>query len=383
MSVTAAKGFKASGVAARISKLGADLALVAGNGDCVGAAMFTANRVQAAPVVVSREHLERAQPQAVVINSGNANAATGAQGLADARETAAETAGVLGLEREQVLVLSTGVIGVPLPMERLLPGVARAASALSPEGGAEAAKAILTTDTCTKESALHGDGFTVGGMAKGSGMIHPNLATMLAVVTTDYPLEAGEPRALLRSAVEESFNSISIDGECSTNDAVVLLASGEGGRSGDDAFADALAHVCADLAQQIVADGEGATVVAAISVRGAASHDEAKAVARRIATSSLVKTALFGKDANWGRVLAAAGSAPYNGGYAHVDPSLVTLRYNGTMVLDRGAPRGLEPDVSGSECAIELDLGLGDGEAKYLTTDLSYDYVRINADYRS
>ena len=383
MSVTAAKGFTASGVAARISKFGPDLALVAGNGACVGAGMFTANRVQAAPVVVSKDHLDQAQPQAVVINSGNANAATGAQGIADARATADETARVLGLLPDQVLILSTGVIGVPLPMQRLLPGIANAAAALSPEGSAAAAQAILTTDTCTKEAAVHGKGFAVGGMAKGSGMIHPNLATMLAVVTTDYPLEPGEPRDFLRPAVDESFNSISVDGECSTNDAVVLISSCRGERTGDAAFADALHAVCVDLARQIVADGEGATVVAEISVTGAVSQAEAKAVARRIATSPLVKTALFGKDANWGRVLAAAGSAPFNGGYAQLDPSLVTLCYNGAKVLDHGAPQGVEPDVDGPACAIDLDLGLGDGEAQYLTSDLSYDYVRINADYRS
>jgi glutamate N-acetyltransferase/amino-acid N-acetyltransferase len=383
LSVTAAQGFTASGVTARISKLGPDLALVAGSGDCVGAGMFTANRVQAAPVIVSKEHLERAQPRAVVVNSGNANAATGAQGIADARATTEETARALGLAPEQVLVLSTGVIGVPLPMERLLPGIAKAASALSRDGGAAAAEAILTTDTRTKEAAVHGDGFTVGGMAKGSGMIHPNLATMLAVVTTDYPLEPGEPIDFLRPAVDESFNSISVDGECSTNDAVLLISSRAGKRTSDDAFAEALHAVCADLARQIVADGEGATVVAEITITGAASQAEAKAVARRIATSPLVKTALFGKDANWGRVLAAAGSAPFNGGYAQLDPSLVTLCYNGTKVLDHGAPQGQEPDVNGAACAIDLDLGLGDGEAQYLTTDLSYDYVRINADYRS
>jgi glutamate N-acetyltransferase/amino-acid N-acetyltransferase len=383
MSVTAAKGFKAAGVAARISKLGPDLALVAGEDECVGAAMFTRNRVQAAPVVVSKEHLERAQPHAVVINSGNANAATGARGLSDARATAEGTADLLGLRTEEVLVLSTGVIGVPLPIERLLSSLEQAAAVLSHDGGAGAAKAILTTDTCTKEAAVHRDGFAVGGMAKGSGMIHPNLATMLAVVTTDYPLELGEPLDFLRPAVEESFNSISVDGECSTNDAVVLLSSAKGSRGADGAFADALHHVCAELARQIVADGEGATLVAEISVSGAASDAEAKAVARRIATSPLVKTALFGKDANWGRVLAAAGSAVHNGGYAQLDPGLVTLRYNGTKVLDRGAPLGVEPDVEGASCAIDLDLGLGDGRAQYLTTDLSYDYVRINADYRS
>ncbi len=383
MSVTAAKGFKASGVASGIRKLGPDLELVACAGECAGAGMFTTNRVQAAPVVVSKEHLELAQPRAVVINSGNANAATGAQGLTHARSTAERAAHLLGLRTGEVLVLSTGVIGVPLPIERVLTGLEEAVTALTPYGGAGAARAILTTDTCTKEAAVHADGFSVGGMAKGSGMIHPNLATMLAVVTTDYPLEPGEPLEYLQAAVAESFNSISVDGECSTNDAVVLLSSAKGSRGDDGAFAEALHTVCAELARQIVADGEGATLVAEINVSGAASDDEAKAVARRIATSPLVKTALFGKDANWGRVLAAAGSAPFNGGYAHLDPSAVTLCYNGTKVLDRGAPSGVEPDVDGPACAIDLDLGLGDGRAQYLTTDLSYDYVRINAEYRS
>jgi glutamate N-acetyltransferase/amino-acid N-acetyltransferase len=383
LSVTAAKGFRASGVAARISKLGPDLALVACDGKCTGAAMFTTNRVQAAPVLVSKEHLDVAQPRAVVVNSGNANAATGARGVVNARATAARTAHLLALRADEVVVLSTGVIGVPLPVERLLAGLDTAVDQLSPEGGHAAAEAILTTDTCTKEAAVRGDGFAVGGMAKGSGMIHPNLATMLAVVTTDYPLEPGEALDFLRPAVAESFNSISVDGECSTNDAVVLLSGAQGSRGDDAAFAEALHTVCAELARQIVADGEGATLVAEISVSGAASDDEAKAVARRIATSPLVKTALFGKDANWGRVLAAAGSAPHNGGYAQLDPALVTLRYNGTKVLDRGAPLGVEPEVDGAACAIDLDLGVGDGSAQYLTTDLSYDYVRINAEYRT
>jgi glutamate N-acetyltransferase / amino-acid N-acetyltransferase len=387
MSVTAAQGFTASGVAARISKLGLDLAVVVGNGSCVGAGMFTTNRVQAAPVVVSKEFLEAAEPQAVVINSGNANAATGAKGEADARATAAEAAHVLGLQPEQVLVMSTGVIGQPLPVDRVLAGIDVAAAALSADGGADAAQAILTTDTTTKEAVAQGAGFTVGGMAKGSGMIHPDLATMLAVITTDYPLEPGEPIAFLRPAVEESFNSISVDGECSTNDAVVLLSSNaaplERTPAGDESFALALRAVCADLAHQIVADGEGATLLAEIAVSGAASGGEAKAIAQRIATSSLVKTALFGRDANWGRVLAAAGSAPWNGGYARLDPALVSLTYNGTAVLVAGAPQNAEPDVDGAVCSIELDLGLGNGSAGYLTSDLSYDYVRINADYRS
>ncbi|HWL32808.1 MAG TPA: bifunctional ornithine acetyltransferase/N-acetylglutamate synthase, partial [Gaiellaceae bacterium] len=230
-------------------------------------------------------------------------------------------------------------------------------------------------------------GFTVGGMAKGSGMIHPQLATMLAVLTTDYPLEPGEAIGFLRPAVERSFNSISVDGECSTNDAVCLLANGASGiertPASDTAFALALGRVCEQLAEQIVADGEGATVLAEIEVSGAADAGQARAIASRIATSPLVKTALFGHDANWGRVLAAAGSAPWNGGFAAVDAAKVTLSYNGTVVLDRGVPLGVEPDVSNGSCRIELDLGLGDGAAGYLTSDLSYDYVRINADYRS
>jgi glutamate N-acetyltransferase/amino-acid N-acetyltransferase len=218
-------------------------------------------------------------------------------------------------------------------------------------------------------------------------MIHPNLATMLAIVTTDYPLGAGEAIEFLRPAVEASFNSISVDGECSTNDAVVLLSSGaarvERTPASDASFALAVRAVCAELAQQIVVDGEGATLLAEINVSGALSTAEARAIAQRIATSPLVKTALFGRDANWGRVLMAAGSAPFDGGYAHLDPARVSLAYNGTAVLVDGAPQDAEPPVDGGVCTIDLDLGLGDGRAAYLTSDLSYDYVRINAEYRS
>jgi glutamate N-acetyltransferase/amino-acid N-acetyltransferase len=215
-------------------------------------------------------------------------------------------------------------------------------------------------------------------------MIHPNLATMLAVVTTDYPLEPGEALGFLRPAVERSFNAISVDGECSTNDTVVLLANGASPAERDDAaFAEALDAVCSELGALIVADGEGATVVAQIGVTGAASTEEAKAIARRIATSPLVKTALHGRDANWGRVLAAAGSAPFNGGYARLDPSLVTLDFDGVRVLELGVPRCVEPELAGEAVTIDLDLGLGAGSASYLTSDLSSEYVRINADYRS
>ena len=387
MSVTASLGFVASGVHAHIRKEKRDLAIVRSVPLATGAAMWTQNRVQAAPVVVSKRHLAAAEPQAVVINSGIANAATGAQGEADAIATAEHAAGLLGLAPEQVLVLSTGVIGAPMPMDRVLAGVDAAAAALSPHGGDEAADAILTTDTHAKTAVAHGGGFTVGGMAKGSGMIHPNLATMLAVVTTDYPLEPGEAIELLRPAVDVSFNSITVDGECSTNDAVILLSSGAAAiqrtPATDEAFVLALGTVCSDLSHQIVVDGEGATLVAEINVSGAVNAAEARAIAQRIATSPLVKTALFGHDANWGRVLMAAGSAPFNGGYAHLDPALVSLSYNGTAVLIAGAPQHAEPEVDGTVCTIDLDLGLGDGSATYLTSDLSYDYVRINAEYRS
>jgi glutamate N-acetyltransferase/amino-acid N-acetyltransferase len=385
MSVTAAKGFVASGVAVGIRRQGRkDLAIVRSVPQAVGAAMFTRNNVQAACLQVSREHLALAEPQAVVINSGVANAATGERGKLDALATTAEAARLLDLDAEEVLVLSTGVIGARLPLHKLLPGLDPAVAALSEESGAEAAEAIMTTDTCSKESVAARGGFTIGGMAKGSGMIHPDLATMLAVITTDYPLEPGEAIEFLRPAVESSFNSISVDGEPSTNDCVILLANGASGVERDEAaFAAALAEVCDDLARQVVADGEGITVLAEINVLGALDDAQAKAIARRIATSPLVKTALFGHDANWGRVLMAAGSAPWNGGYATIDADKVTLRYNGTVVLDAGSPTDVEPDVSGPACTIELDLGLGSGRAGYLTSDLSYDYVRINADYRS
>jgi glutamate N-acetyltransferase/amino-acid N-acetyltransferase len=387
VSVTAASGFVAAGIRCGIRRNHRDLAVIRSAVPATGGGMFTVNRVQAAPVKLSRRHLDAAAPQAVVVNSGVANAATGPQGDTDAEATAAHAARLLEIEPEQVIVLSTGVIGAPLPMEKVLRGVTLGVRRLDRTGDADAAAAILTTDTCPKLSVVQGDGFTVGGMAKGSGMIHPVLATMLAVLTTDYPLGAGEAAAFLRPAVDTSFNSISIDGECSTNDAVVLLANGASGVTRDDesdaAFATALQTACADLAEQIVADGEGATVLAEIDVVGAASDGEARAIAQRIATSPLVKTALFGRDANWGRIIAAAGSAPWNGGFAHVDPDRLTLRYNGTTVLASGSPQAEEPDLSGSACRIELELAIGRGRASYLTSDLSYDYVRINSDYRT
>jgi glutamate N-acetyltransferase/amino-acid N-acetyltransferase len=385
MSVTAAPGFAAAGVSAGIRPSGKpDVAVVRALVPAVGSAMWTTNRVQAAPVTVSRRHLAEAQPQAVVVNAGVANAATGRAGEEDAERTAAHAAAALGLQTEEVVVLSTGVIGPRLPMAKLLAGVDEAAVALSPDGGPPAAAAILTTDDGPKTALASPDGFTVGGMAKGAGMIHPRLATMLAVVTTDYPLVEGEADAFLRPAVERTFNRISVDGDCSTNDAVVLLAhraDGARNRSRDASFAAALEDVCADLSRQIVADGEGATVVLEIVVRGAATDAEARAIALRVATSPLVKTAAFGRDPNWGRVLAAAGSAPWNGGFAHLDPDRLRVSFDGTAVFEDGGPTGLVPTLDGADARIELDLALGDGECAYLASDLSYDYVRLNAEY--
>ena len=388
MSVTGPKGFVASGVHCGIRKRDRrDLALVRSLETATGAGMFTINRVQAAPVVVCKEHLTAAQPQAVVVNSGNANAATGAAGIAHSRATAATAGQMLGVDAEQVLVLSTGVIGEPLPVAKVLTGVAQAALQLSRSGGGAAAEAIMTTDTYAKEALAHGDGFSVGGMAKGSGMIHPQLATMLAVLTTDYPLEPGEALTFLRPAVEASFNAISVDGECSTNDAVILLANGASGiertPESDEQFAACVRTVCGELAKQIVTDGEGATVIAEIAVRRAASDGEARAIAERVATSPLVKTALYGHDANWGRIAAAAGSAKFNGGFADLDPDRLSISIDSVPVFVEGAPTGDEPTLANGSCAIEIDLGLGDGAAVYLTTDLSYEYVKINAEYRT
>jgi glutamate N-acetyltransferase/amino-acid N-acetyltransferase len=303
-------------------------------------------------------------------------------GEADAVASAVGLASELGLAQEEILALSTGVIGVPLPVEKLLEGARAAAAALSPEGGDAAANAILTTDSGPKVAVARAGGFTVGGMAKGAGMIHPRLATMLVVITTDYPLAAGEPEAFLSAAVAKSFNRISVDGDCSTNDAVILLANGASGAERDDeAFAGALDEVCADLARQVVADGEGATVVLEIGVNGAATAAEAEAIARRIATSPLVKTAAFGHDPNWGRVLAAAGSAPYGDGFARLETDRLTVAFDGVPVFVDGAPTGNVPELSGAACRIDLELGLGSGAAAYLASDLTYDYVRINAEY--
>jgi len=383
VTVTAPRGFVAGAVPAGIRRNGSkDLAIIRSVPQATGAAMFTTNQVQAAPLRVSKAHLSSAQPQAVVINSGVANAVTGPQGESDALATATETAALLDLSPEEVLVLSTGLIGVPLPMDKISKGLPEVVARLSDRGGLDAAEAIMTTDTRPKHSVAGTTGFTVGGIAKGSGMIHPSLATMLAIVTTDYGLSPDQASDLLQTAVESSFNRISVDGDQSTNDAVILLANGAAGAPGDDTeFASALQVVCDDLARQIVEDGEGASILIEIRVTGAAEEPDAVAVARSIATSSLVKTAAFGRDPNWGRVIAAAGTARTEEGPAAVDIERLGLRFNDTTVFDDGAPTGDEPDMSPAVLRIDLDLGMGAAAASYLSTDLTNEYVRINAEY--
>ncbi len=358
------------------------------------AAVFTTNKVAAAPVLVSRRHIARGAARAVVINAGNANACTGAQGIAAAETTASTLAGLLGGEPGEVVVSSTGVIGVPLPVDKLLAALPAAVQGLSAVGGPEAAKAIMTTDTVAKEAAaevvVDGRTYTVGGMAKGSGMIAPNMATMLAVITTDAPLTSAACDAALRSAVGTTFNRVTVDTDTSTNDMAVLMASGAAGGPVIDAESPSFAPVraavhavCETLARMIARDGEGATKLITVSVRGAASEPDAELAAFAIAGSPLVKTAIFGRDANWGRVAMAIGKS----GCA-LDPDAFDITFAGIVVCRAGAAVPFDEDaaleaLSDVEVAIDVDLHLGDGSATVWTCDLTYDYVRINGEYRS
>ncbi len=385
--VTAAKGFQAAGVACGIKKTGAlDLALVVSDHDCTCAGMFTTNRVQAAPVVYDKETLakNRNAIRAVVANSGCANACTGDAGLDDARTTAEETARALGIRADQVLVLSTGVIGQRLPMDKIRAGVKDAAPKLSPAGGDDAARAIMTTDTKPKTFGVASSKFTIGGMCKGAGMIHPNMATMLAVLTTDARIAPDVLDQALRIAVNQSFNRISIDGDMSTNDTVLLLANGASDYTPDLAeFTEALTRVCVNLAQQLVRDGEGVTKFVELVVTGAHTEADAVRVAKAIANSPLVKTALYGGDANWGRVIAAAG---YSG--VEVEPAKMKLWFGDVNVFANGMPTDFdEADstraIAGMDVFIRLDLGQGNASTTFWTCDLSHDYVTINGKYRT
>jgi glutamate N-acetyltransferase/amino-acid N-acetyltransferase len=393
--VTAALGFSACGVSAGIKKSGRkDVALVVATETCPAAAVFTRSSMAAPPVVVSRENVADGRLRAAVVNAGNANACTGERGLADARAMAAATAGALGCPPGDVLVASTGVIGVPMPMERVLSGIAEAAGVLDDAAGVDAAEAIMTTDTFMKTTgvAFEVDGvtYTVGGMAKGSGMIQPNMATMLAFVTTDAPLTSAACDLALRSAIGRTFNRITVDSDTSTNDMCVLMASGAAGGDAIDAddsrfpvVAAAIEHVCGEMARMVVRDGEGATKLITVTVTGAACESDAENVAFAIANSPLVKTAVFGGDANWGRVAMAIGKST-----AVVDPARVRIRFAGILTCEGGTAVPFSEDEAAAALAAEdvdisVDLGTGTGEATVWTCDLSYDYVKINGEYRS
>jgi glutamate N-acetyltransferase/amino-acid N-acetyltransferase len=383
VSVTAARGFRAAGTAAGIKNNGSpDLALVVNDGPCCAAAgVFTSNRVQAAPVQWSRHILADGGIRAVVLNSGGANACTGAQGLKDTQATAERAAGLLGLDSGEVAVCSTGLIGVPLPMERLLPGVESAVALLSAVGGQDAARAIMTTDTVHKTAAVTRDGWTVGGMAKGAGMLAPGLATMLAVLTTDADLDGACLDRALRDATRVTFDRVDSDGCMSTNDTVLLLASGAAGIApAYGEFAQAVHAVCADLARQLTGDAEGASKEIRIEVTGAASEDDAVEVGRSIARNNLLKCAIHGEDPNWGRVLSAIGTTS-----AAFEPDRLGVAINGVRVCRSGGigeDRALV-DMSGRDVHITVDLAAGTDCAVIWTNDLTADYVHENSEYAS
>ena len=388
--ITAPAGFLASGIHCGIRQNHADLALVVSEYEASAAAVFTRNLVQAAPIVLSRESLESSggRAQAIVVNSGNANACTGRPGDFAARRTAATLAGLLNLRPDRVLVASTGVIGPQLPVERLLDKLPRAVAALSIEGGVDAAEAILTTDTHRKECVRRVDdprgSYTIGGMVKGSGMIHPDMATTLAFVTTDAVVPAGALSEMLRRATDRSFNRLTVDGDTSTNDMIALLANGAARvEAGAEAFEEALTEVLVEMTRAIARDGEGATTLVTVRVTGAATEPDALAVARTIASSLLVKTAVYGADANWGRIAAAAGRA----GVA-LRPEALRVMIIGLTVLSPGYHSDYSEDEASArlaedEVVLEVDLGAGTAEATTWTCDLTGDYVDINASYRT
>ncbi|GID92934.1 bifunctional glutamate N-acetyltransferase/amino-acid acetyltransferase ArgJ [Amorphoplanes digitatis] len=390
MTVTTPKGFRASGVAAGLKSDGApDVALVVNDGpDATVAGVFTANRVKAAPVMWSQQVLKGGVVRAVVLNSGGANACTGTQGFRDTHATAEHTATVLRGGAKPLLVgpgdiavCSTGLIGELLPMDKLLPGVNAAAKALDADGGAAAANAIMTTDTVPKNAVFHGDGWSIGGMAKGAGMLAPALATMLVVLTTDAVAGSESLDTALREATRLSFDRIDADGCMSTNDTVLLLASGASDRQPtQEELTEAVTAVCHDLAQQLIADAEGATKHIAIEVLGAESERDAVEVGRTVARNNLVKTALFGNDPNWGRILAAVGTTQ-----AAFSPDRVDVAVNGVWVCRGGAAAEdrSKVDLAGRDVTITVHLHEGEMAATIWTTDLSHAYVHENSAYSS
>ncbi len=390
--ITTPRGFQAAGISAGIKTDKRDMALILSDTTAAMAGVFTTNRVQAAPVLLDREKLATRQARAIIVNSGNANACTGADGMRDARRMTQLTAELLHVEDPMVFVCSTGTIGRPLPMDKIEAGIRLAVKNLAPSGGADAAAAIMTTDTKPKEVAaqveIDGQVVTLGGMAKGSGMIHPNMATLLVFLTTDAAVEAQALQACLTAAVDRSFNRISVDGDRSTNDTALFMANGAACNAPLDqrhprwpAFCGAVNALTGELARQIVKDGEGATKLVTITVRNAPGKRAAEKVARSVANSLLVKTSWFGADPNWGRVICAVG---YSG--VPVDPDRIAIAYDGQVAVRGGKPAGLAPEILHAiivkpEFGIEIDLNLGRSTYTMTTCDCSDAYVHINASY--
>lgn len=387
--VTAPSGYRAAGIQTGVKESGAkDLALVYSTRPASAAAVYTTNKVQGAPIAIDREHLADGKARAVILNSGNANVCNGHVGLDHARRMCARTASELGLQTEEVLVCSTGLIGVPLPIAQIEAGIPRLVAALSEEGGGDAAEAILTTDTvpksCAVEIELESGRAVVGAMAKGAAMIAPNMATMLSVVTTDATVPSGPLQELLSQAIQRTFNCITVDGDMSTSDTVILLANGAAEELSERDCAglyEGIECVCRQMAQAIARDAEGSSKLITIAVRGAATQAEARQVGIAVANSSLVKTAAFGNDPNWGRILCAMGYAGVD-----FDPARVRVALCGTDIYGNGA--GLAYDASklsaamqAEEMAIDIDLAMGAAAAEIFTCDLTYEYVRLNAEY--
>ena len=389
MSVTFAKGFRAAGVEAGISAVDGkkDLALVVNDGPLDAmAGVFTPNRFCAAPVQWTRGVVADGHAKAVILNSGGANACTGQAGYDQSAATAATVTELLGCTPDDVAVCSTGLIGELLPLDNVLAGAAAAHAALADtaQAGADASHAIMTTDTKPKTVEIEGNGYRIGGMVKGSGMIAPQLATMLCVITTDAVVTAGQMQAALAVGVDTSFNRIDVDGCMSTNDTVLLMASGASGVEPDpDEFNALVAQACAALARQIIGDGEGASHDVRITVAGATSEDAALACGRAVAASNLLKCAIAGNDPNWGRVVSSLGTVPET--VAPYDPNRVTVDINGVRICDGGKPGRdrSEVDMTPREVHIDIDLNAGDAEATVWTDDLTHEYVHINADYES
>ena len=394
--ITAVPGIRASGVHGGLKPDNQkDVALIVADSPAVAAGVFTRNRVCAATVLLSREHLEDQIAQAIVVNSGNANACTGEPGLDNAREMASLVGDQLDVEPQNVLVSSTGVIGVQLPMDAIRKGIERAADTLREDGGHDAAQAIMTTDTVPKEIAVEievgGEKVKIGGMTKGSGMIAPNMATMLAFMAADVNIAGAPLQEALRKSVNKSFNRVTVDTDTSTNDTVQILATGSARNSeiteasGDsyDAFCEGLEFVCIELAKKIAQDGEGATKLIEVVVKNAKNETEAELAARATAESPLVKTAVFGKDANWGRIMMAVGKSE-----AQFDPYQVNVWLGDYQLVKAGMGSGFDEEkatqlFSEDTVTITVDLNAGDAEATMWTCDYSYDYIKINADYRT